>query len=85
MKNNISLLLFCCLLFIVWLSAMTASVFIIMGWQIFIGCGGCLLMVEGGFFLLPLLAYVELAGIIFLYCINNSSNICICQMVKNIQ
>ena len=55
MKNNISLLLFCCLLFIVRLSAMTASVFIIMGWQIFIGCGGCLLMVKGGFFLLPLL------------------------------
>lgn len=28
----------------------------------YIGCGGCLIMAVGGFFLLPLLAYVELAG-----------------------
>ncbi|MDY6438884.1 MAG: hypothetical protein SPK85_07205 [Prevotella sp.] len=27
----------------------------------YLGCGGCLIMAIGGFFLLPLLAYVELA------------------------
>lgn len=33
----------------------------------YIGCGGCLIMVVGGFFLMPLLAYVELAGMALFY------------------
>lgn len=33
----------------------------------YFGCGGCLIMAIGGFFLLPLLAYVELAGKIIFY------------------
>lgn len=33
----------------------------------YIGCGGCLIMAVGGFFLMPLLAYVELAGMALFY------------------
>ena len=33
----------------------------------YIGCGGCLIMAVGGFFLMPLLAYVELAGMTLFY------------------
>lgn len=33
----------------------------------YIGCGGCLIMAIGGFFLLPLLAYVELGVQVLFY------------------
>ena len=33
----------------------------------YLGCGGCLIMAVGGLFLVPLLAYVELAWITLFY------------------